>query len=54
MGTELILLFKYREYEDVFSKKGCEIIQDIVGVTHAIDLEKGARSPYRPIYALSE
>jgi hypothetical protein len=24
--TELILLFKYREYENVFSKKGCEII----------------------------
>jgi hypothetical protein len=49
---ELILLFKYREYEDVFSKKGCKIIQNIVGVTHAIDLEERARSPYGPIYAL--
>jgi hypothetical protein len=52
MGTELILLFKYREYEDVFSKKGCETVQDIVGITHAIDLEKKTRPPYKPIYAL--
>jgi hypothetical protein len=54
MKTELILLFKYRKYEDIFSKKGCEIIQDIAGVTHAIDLEERARPPYRLIYALSE
>jgi hypothetical protein len=54
VGTELILLFKYREYEDVFSKEGCEIIQNIAGVTHAIDLEKGTRPPYGPIYVLLE
>jgi hypothetical protein len=52
--TELILLFKYKEYEDVFSKEGYKIIQNIAGVTHAIDLKERARPPYRPIYALSE
>ena len=52
MGTELILLSKYREYEDVFSKKEYKIIQDIAGVTHAIDLEKGTKPLYKPIYAL--
>jgi hypothetical protein len=52
--TELTLLSKYREYEDVFSKKRCEIVQDIAGVTHAIDLKEGTRPLYRPIYALSE
>jgi hypothetical protein len=54
MRTELILLFKYREYEDVFSKKGCKIVQNIAGVTHAIDLEEGVRPFYRPIYVLLE
>jgi hypothetical protein len=54
MRTELILLSKYKEYENVFSKKECEIIQNIAGVTHAIDLEEGAKPPYRPIYALLE
>ena len=54
MGTELILLFKYREYEKVFSKKRYETVQDITGVTHAIDLEKGARPLYKPIYVLLE
>jgi hypothetical protein len=54
VGTELILLFKYREYEDVFSKERCEIVQDIAGVTHAIDLEEGARPFYKLIYALSK
>jgi hypothetical protein len=50
--TELTLLFKYKEYENVFSKEKCETVQDITGVTHAIDLEEGARPFYRPIYAL--
>lgn len=54
VGTELTLPSKYREYEDVFSKEGCETVQDIAGVTHAIDLEEGARPPHGPIYALSE
>jgi hypothetical protein len=54
VGTELILLFKYKEYEDVFSKEECEIIQNIAGITHAINLKEGARPPYKPIYALSE
>jgi hypothetical protein len=52
--TELILLFKYREYENVFSKKEYKTVQNIAGITHAIDLEKGTRSPYRPIYVLLE
>jgi hypothetical protein len=51
---ELILLSKYREYENVFSKRGCETVQNIAGVTYAIDLEEGARPSYRPIYALLE
>ena len=54
MRTELILLFKYREYEDVFSKKECKIIQDIAGVTHAIDLKKGTKPSHKLIYVLSE
>jgi hypothetical protein len=54
MGTELTLLSKYREYEDVFSKKGCKIIQDITDITHAIDLKEGARLSHKPIYVLSE
>jgi hypothetical protein len=54
MRTELTLSFKYRKYEDVFSKKKYEIIQNIAGVTHAIDLKEGTKPPHRPIYALSE
>jgi hypothetical protein len=54
VGTELILLFKYREYEDVFSKKEYKIIPEETGVTYAIDLEKRVKSFYKPIYALSE
>jgi hypothetical protein len=54
VGTELILLSKYREYEDIFSKERCKTVQDIAGVTHAIDLKERARPSYRPIYALSE
>jgi hypothetical protein len=54
MGTELTLPFKYKEYEDVFSKEECKTVQDIAGVTHAIDLEKEARPSYRPIYVLSK
>jgi hypothetical protein len=54
MRTELILLFKYRKYEDVFSKKEYKIIQDIAGVTHTINLKKGIRPPYKPIYVLLE
>jgi hypothetical protein len=50
--TELTLLSKYREYENVFSKKGYKIIQNIAGVTHAIDLKERTKSPYKPIYAL--
>jgi hypothetical protein len=52
--TELTLLSKYRKYENVFSKERCETVQNIAGVTHAIDLEKGTRPSYRPIYALSK
>jgi hypothetical protein len=54
MEIELTLSFKYRKYEDVFSKKGYKIIQDIAGVTHTIDLKKEAKPLYKPIYALSE
>jgi hypothetical protein len=54
VGIELILLFKYREYEDIFLKKRCEIVQNIAGVTHAIDLKERIKPLYRPIYALSE
>jgi hypothetical protein len=54
VGTELTLPSKYREYEDIFSKKGCETVQNIADVTHAIDIEERARPLYRPIYALSE
>jgi hypothetical protein len=52
--TELTLLSKYKEYEDVFSKKKNKIISEKISVTHAIDLEKRARPSYKPIYALSE
>jgi hypothetical protein len=52
METELTLLFKYKKYENVFSKERYKIIQDIADVTHIINLEKGTRPLYRPIYAL--
>jgi hypothetical protein len=52
MGTELTLPFKYREYENIFSKKKYETIQNIAGVTHAIDLKEGVKPSHRPIYAL--
>jgi hypothetical protein len=54
MKTELTLPFKYRKYEDVFSKKRYKTVQDIAGVTHAIDLKKGTRPPHEPIYVLSK
>jgi hypothetical protein len=54
VGTELILLSKYREYENVFSKEKCKIVPEEIGVTHAIDLEEEVRPFYRPIYALLE
>jgi hypothetical protein len=50
--TELTLLSKYKEYENVFSKKEYEIIPKKIGVTHAIDLKKGVKPFYKPIYAL--
>jgi rubrerythrin len=52
--TELTLLFKYREYENVFSKEGYKTVQNIAGITYAIDLEEETRPFYKPIYALSE
>jgi hypothetical protein len=54
MEIELILLFKYREYENVFSKEKYETVPEETGVTHAIDLEKKVKPPYKPIYALLE
>jgi hypothetical protein len=49
---EFILLSKYREYENVFSKKEYKIVLKEVGVTYAIDLKEGIKPLYRPIYAL--
>jgi hypothetical protein len=54
MGTELTLLSKYREYEDVFSKERYKTVPEKIGVTHAIDLKEGIKPPYRPIYVLLE
>jgi hypothetical protein len=54
VGIEPTLPSKYKAYEDVFSKKECETVPNGTGVTHAIDLEKGTKPPYNPIYALSK
>jgi hypothetical protein len=54
IGTEIELLLKYQDFEDVFSKEECETVPKGAEITHAIDLEEGAKFPYGPIYALSE
>ena len=51
---EIELSLKYQDFEDVFSKEECETVLEGAGVTYAIDLEKGAKFPHGPIYALSE
>ena len=52
--TELTLLFKYKEYEDVFSKEEYKIISEKTGVIYAINLKEGNKPPHNLIYALLE
>jgi hypothetical protein len=51
---ELTLLFKYKKYENIFSKEEYEIVSEKISVTHAIDLEEKVKPPHKSIYALSE
>jgi hypothetical protein len=47
------LPFCYQDFEDVFAEPPSGV-SDAVRTVHAIDLEKGAKVPYGPIYPLSE
>ena len=54
IGIEFTLLFKYREYEDIFSKEKYKIISKEISVTHTINLKEKIKSFYNLIYALLE
>ncbi len=54
IGTELILLLEYEDFEDIFSKKKYETVSESTRVTYTIDLEEGIKPPFKPIYSLSE
>jgi hypothetical protein len=45
---------KYQDFEDVFSKEECETVLKGAKITHAIDLEEGAKLSHGPIYAFLE
>ena len=44
---------KYLDFADVFSKESAEVLPKRIGINkHAIELEDGKQSPYKPIYSL--
>ncbi len=51
---ELILPLDYEDFEDVFSKKECEIVPESTRVTYVIDLEENIKFLFKLIYSLSE
>ena len=54
LAKELIVLAEYSDFADVFSKKLVEVLSERIKIIkHAIELEDGKQSPYRPIYNLS-
>ena len=54
LGKEVIILVKYADFADIFSKKLAEVLSERIGIhKQAIQLEDGKQPPYRPIYSLS-
>ena len=51
--SEVILSEEYSEYTNVFSEEEVSQLADDTKVSHAIDIEKGKKSSYEPIYSLS-
>ena len=50
---KVIVLAKYLDFTDVFSKESVEVLLKRIEINkHAIELEKIKQPPYRPIYDL--
>ena len=51
--SEIVLFKEYSEYANVFSEEEASQLADDTKVSHAIDIKKGKKSSYEPIYLLS-
>ncbi len=54
IGIELTLFLEYEDFEDIFSKKECEMVLESTRVTYIINLEENTESLFKLIYSLSE
>ena len=53
IAKQVIILIKYSNYADVFSKKLVKVLSDQTGINkHAIKLEESKQLLYKPIYSL--
>ena len=53
IAKKVIVLAKYLDFANVFSKKPANVFSEQIGANeHAVKLEKSKLPPYRPIYSL--
>ena len=53
LAKEVIVLVKYSDYANVFSKKSAKVLPERTGINeYAIKLEEDKKLPYGPIYSL--
>ena len=53
LAKKVTVLAKYLDFANIFSKESANILSEQTGINkHAIELEEGKQSLYRPIYSL--